>query len=186
MPWCRGVEGSCRSTAKDDHTLPRIWLRPKGTSASTSLASATLWFLTLESPGRSPRGKRLGFTRFPVRAVVRGLSAAENPQSAHAAGQLASFAGSDASIEAIFRKATPPDARFNTAPGARSWEPTIVLGRGYKIGRKEAISSKDQIVLDADVLLALSFPILDHNHEFYDIQLQIHAQCVIEGGKIVV
>jgi acetyltransferase-like isoleucine patch superfamily enzyme len=35
-------------------------------------------------------------------------------------------------------------------------------------------------------LLAPSVLIMDHNHEFYDTELPIHAQGITEGGKIVI
>jgi acetyltransferase-like isoleucine patch superfamily enzyme len=79
-----------------------------------------------------------------------------------------------------------PDAWLNIAPGSRSSESKIVLGRGCRIGRRATISSRNQIILEADVLLAPSVLIMDHNHEFYDTELPIHAQGVTEGGKIVI
>jgi acetyltransferase-like isoleucine patch superfamily enzyme len=79
-----------------------------------------------------------------------------------------------------------PDVWFNTAPGSNSSEPKIVLGPGCKIGRRATISSRNQIVLEADVLLAPSVLIMDHAHEFSDTEQPIHAQGVTEGGKIVI
>jgi acetyltransferase-like isoleucine patch superfamily enzyme len=79
-----------------------------------------------------------------------------------------------------------PDAWFTVVPGSESSEPKIVLGRGCRIGRRASLSSRNQIVLEADVLLAPSVLIMDHNHEFYDTQTPIHAQGVTEGGKIVI
>jgi acetyltransferase-like isoleucine patch superfamily enzyme len=78
------------------------------------------------------------------------------------------------------------DVWFNIAPGSEGKEPKIVLGPGCKIGRRATLSSRNQIILEADVLLAPSVLIMDHNHEFYDTQLPIHAQGVTEGGKIVI
>ncbi len=65
-------------------------------------------------------------------------------------------------------------------------EPKIVLRSGCKIGRRATLSSRNRIVLEADVLLAPSVLIMDHNHEFYDTQRPIHAQGVTEGGKIFI
>ena len=78
------------------------------------------------------------------------------------------------------------DVWLNTAPGSESPESKIVLGRGCKIGRRATISSRNQIILEADVLLAPSVLIMDHNHEFNDTELPIHAQGVTQGGKIVI
>ncbi|MBZ5503745.1 MAG: acyltransferase [Acidobacteriia bacterium] len=79
-----------------------------------------------------------------------------------------------------------PDVWLNTAPGSGSSASKIVLGRGCKIGRRTTISSRNQIILEADVLLAPSVLLMDHNHEFNDTELPIHAQGVTEGGKIVI
>jgi acetyltransferase-like isoleucine patch superfamily enzyme len=79
-----------------------------------------------------------------------------------------------------------PDVWFNIAPGSEGRAPKIVLGPGCKIGRRATLSSRNQIVLEADVLLAPSVLIMDHNHEYYDTELPIHAQGVTEGGKIMI
>jgi acetyltransferase-like isoleucine patch superfamily enzyme len=78
------------------------------------------------------------------------------------------------------------DVWLNVAPGSESPEPKIVFGPGCKIGRRASISGRNRIFLEADVLLAPSVLIMDHNHEFYDTELPIHAQGVTEGGKIVI
>ena len=77
-----------------------------------------------------------------------------------------------------------PDVWLNVAPGSASPEPKIVLGKGCGIGRRSTISSKNQIVVEDDVLFAPSVLIMDHNHEFSDITRPIHVQGVTEGGKI--
>jgi acetyltransferase-like isoleucine patch superfamily enzyme len=79
-----------------------------------------------------------------------------------------------------------PDVWFNTAADTGTPEPKIVLGNGCKIGRRATLSSRNQIILEADVLLAPSVLIMDHNHEFYDTEVPIHAQGVTPGGKIVI
>ena len=76
------------------------------------------------------------------------------------------------------------DVWLNIAPGPSNPEPKIVLGKGCGIGRRSTISSKNQIVLEDDVLFAPSVLIMDHNHEFSDITRPILAQGVTEGGKI--
>jgi acetyltransferase-like isoleucine patch superfamily enzyme len=47
-------------------------------------------------------------------------------------------------------------------------EPKIVIGGGCAIGRRCTISARNQIILEADVLLAPSVFITDHNHELSD------------------
>jgi acetyltransferase-like isoleucine patch superfamily enzyme len=79
-----------------------------------------------------------------------------------------------------------PDVWLNIGDSSNSSEPKIVLGSGCKIGRRSTISSKNQIVLEADVLLAPSVLIMDHNHEFSDTEIPIHAQGVTEGGRITI
>jgi acetyltransferase-like isoleucine patch superfamily enzyme len=79
-----------------------------------------------------------------------------------------------------------PDVWLNVVAGSSSLEPKIVLGRGCKIGRRSTISSRNQIILQPDVLLAPSVLIMDHNHEFSNTDLPIHAQGVTEGGRITI
>jgi acetyltransferase-like isoleucine patch superfamily enzyme len=79
-----------------------------------------------------------------------------------------------------------PDVWLNIAAAGGSSEPKIVLSSGCKIGRRSTISSRNQIVLEEDVLLAPSVLIMDHNHEFSDIERPIHAQGVTQGGKITI
>jgi acetyltransferase-like isoleucine patch superfamily enzyme len=62
----------------------------------------------------------------------------------------------------------------------------IVLGKGCRIGRRSTISSKNYIELGDDVLLAPSVLIMDHNHQYADVDLPIHAQGVTEGGRIII
>jgi acetyltransferase-like isoleucine patch superfamily enzyme len=79
-----------------------------------------------------------------------------------------------------------PDVWINIVAAVASSEPKVVLGSGCKIGRRSTISSRNQIILEEDVLLAPSVLIMDHNHEFTDIERPIHAQGVTEGGKITI
>jgi acetyltransferase-like isoleucine patch superfamily enzyme len=78
------------------------------------------------------------------------------------------------------------DVWLNVAPGSQSPEPKIILGKGCKIGRRSNISSRNRVVLEDDVLLAPSVLIMDHNHEYSDPTLPIHAQGVTEGGRITI
>ena len=64
--------------------------------------------------------------------------------------------------------------------------PRIILGAGCKIGRRSTISAKNRIELGADVLLAPSVLIMDHNHEYQDPTLPISAQGTTEGGTILI
>jgi acetyltransferase-like isoleucine patch superfamily enzyme len=65
-------------------------------------------------------------------------------------------------------------------------EPSIVLGNRCKIGRRSVISAKNCICLEADVLLAPSVLIMDHNHEYSDVNFPIHAQGTTRGGRITI
>jgi acetyltransferase-like isoleucine patch superfamily enzyme len=78
-----------------------------------------------------------------------------------------------------------PDVWLNIAPGSDK-SAKIVLGNGCKIGRRSTISCRNQIVLEEDVLLAPSVLIMDHAHEFSDIEQPIHAQGVTGGGRVFI
>lgn len=79
-----------------------------------------------------------------------------------------------------------PDVWINVVGGSQDTEPKIVIGSGSGIGRRSTISARNRIVLEADVLLAPSVLIMDHNHEFSDIAKPIHAQGVTSGGRIFI
>lgn len=79
-----------------------------------------------------------------------------------------------------------PDVWLNAAEDSPSLEPAIILGDGCKIGRRSVISAKNRICLEADVLLAPAVLIMDHNHEYSDINLPIHAQGTTPGGRITI
>ncbi len=79
-----------------------------------------------------------------------------------------------------------PHVWLNVVGDAGRDQPRIVLGKGCKIGRRSTISSSDRIVLQEDVLLGPSVLIMDHNHEFANTELPIHAQGVREGGRITI
>jgi acetyltransferase-like isoleucine patch superfamily enzyme len=79
-----------------------------------------------------------------------------------------------------------PDVWLNVEGHAESRAPRIVLGEGCKIGRRSTISAKKSIRLEEDVLLAPSVLIMDHNHEFSDIERPIHDQGVSVGGEITI
>jgi acetyltransferase-like isoleucine patch superfamily enzyme len=79
-----------------------------------------------------------------------------------------------------------PDVWLNVVGGSQTSEPKIVIGKGSGIGRRSTISARNRIVLEADVLLAPSVLIMDHNHEFSDVDKPIHAQGVTSGGRIFI
>jgi acetyltransferase-like isoleucine patch superfamily enzyme len=79
-----------------------------------------------------------------------------------------------------------PHVWINVSSGPENGEPKIVLGNGCNIGRRSMISAKNQIVLEADVLLSPSVLIMDHSHEFRSPELPITAQGLTEGGRILV
>lgn len=79
-----------------------------------------------------------------------------------------------------------PEVWLNVAEDSSSSEPAIILGDGCKIGRRCMISAKNCICLEADVLLAPSVLIMDHNHEYSDVNLPIHAQGTTPGGRITI
>src|SRR5437762_5445691 len=75
-----------------------------------------------------------------------------------------------------------PDVWLNVAPVPAGQQAEIMLGNGCQIGRRSTISCRNRIILEADVLLAPSVLIMDHSHEFGNIELPIHAQGVTSGG----
>jgi len=58
-----------------------------------------------------------------------------------------------------------PDVWLDVIPGTKNSEPKIVLRSGCAIGRRCTISAKNQVILEADVLLAPSVLIRDHKEE---------------------
>jgi UDP-3-O-[3-hydroxymyristoyl] glucosamine N-acyltransferase len=79
-----------------------------------------------------------------------------------------------------------PHVWLNIVVDSGPVRPKLVLGNGCQIGRRSTISAKNYIELEADVLLAPGVYIMDHNHEYSDPTLPIHAQGVTEGGRIVI
>jgi acetyltransferase-like isoleucine patch superfamily enzyme len=78
------------------------------------------------------------------------------------------------------------DVWLNVAPGSESSGAKIVLGSGCEIGRRSSISARNRIILEADVLLAPSVLIMDHNHEYSDVEKPIRRQGVTRGGRIFI
>jgi acetyltransferase-like isoleucine patch superfamily enzyme len=79
-----------------------------------------------------------------------------------------------------------PQVWLNIVEGPEPIETKLQLGNGCSIGRRSTISARRYISLEADVLLAPGVLIMDHNHEYSDPHLPIHAQGVTEGGRIVI
>jgi acetyltransferase-like isoleucine patch superfamily enzyme len=79
-----------------------------------------------------------------------------------------------------------PDVWLNTVFGSEISGPKIVLGRGCRLGRRSTISARNYIELGDDVLLAPSVLIMDHNHQYSDPDIPIHAQGVTAGGRIII
>jgi acetyltransferase-like isoleucine patch superfamily enzyme len=77
-----------------------------------------------------------------------------------------------------------PGIWLNVPPESTSPGPQIVLGRGCKIGRRCTISAKNRITLGENVLFAPAVLLMDHNHEFSDINRPIYEQGLTEGGSI--
>jgi acetyltransferase-like isoleucine patch superfamily enzyme len=77
-----------------------------------------------------------------------------------------------------------PEVWVNVEGNIDSGNPAIRLGSGCRIGRRSVISAKNQIALEDDILLAPGVLIMDHNHEYSDPALPIHAQGTTAGGKI--
>jgi acetyltransferase-like isoleucine patch superfamily enzyme len=78
------------------------------------------------------------------------------------------------------------DIWLNALPTSDSNGPKIVLGNGCRIGRRSSISARNRIVLEENVLFAPQVFIMDHNHEFSDIDVPIRDQGVTQGGRITI
>jgi hypothetical protein len=79
-----------------------------------------------------------------------------------------------------------PDVWLNVVPGPTGTEPKITLGDHCGIGRRSMISAKNQIILEDHVLFAPAVLIMDHNHEFSNINVPIMDQGVNDGGRILI
>jgi len=96
------------------------------------------------------------------------------------------YRGGSKYIELADQVYLAPDVWLNVVFGAESPGPKIVLGRGCRIGRRSTISSSNYVELGDDVLLAPSVLIMDHNHQYSDPNVPIHAQGVTDGGRIII
>lgn len=78
------------------------------------------------------------------------------------------------------------DVWLNAVPTSDTFGPKIMLGNNVKIGRRCSISARNQIILEDSVLFGPQVLIMDHNHEFANIEVPIREQGVTEGGRIVI
>jgi acetyltransferase-like isoleucine patch superfamily enzyme len=78
------------------------------------------------------------------------------------------------------------DVWLNVITQVEGVKPRITLGPGCKIGRRTTISSRNRIILEEDVMTAPSVLIMDHNHEYSDIDKPISEQGVTAGGTITI
>jgi acetyltransferase-like isoleucine patch superfamily enzyme len=79
-----------------------------------------------------------------------------------------------------------PGVWIDVAPGSPDAEPKVVIGSGCAIGRRSTISARNQIILEADVLLAPSVLIMDHNRESSSLEKPIDAPGAPGGGRIFI
>jgi abequosyltransferase len=75
---------------------------------------------------------------------------------------------------------------IDVEPGSPGPEPKIVIGNGCAIGRRCTILARNQIVLEADVLLGPSVLIMDHEHECSNLEKPVHAPGFAPGGRIFI
>ena len=79
-----------------------------------------------------------------------------------------------------------PDVWLNIVSENEGSDAKLVIGRGCRIGRRCTISAKNYIELGKDILLAPSVLIMDHNHQYRDVNAPIHAQGTTGGGRIII
>jgi acetyltransferase-like isoleucine patch superfamily enzyme len=79
-----------------------------------------------------------------------------------------------------------PDVWINVDMEETGSTPKVRLEDGCKIGRRTTISCKNRITLERDVLTAPSVLIMDHNHEYSDVNKAISEQGVTSGGTITI
>jgi acetyltransferase-like isoleucine patch superfamily enzyme len=78
-----------------------------------------------------------------------------------------------------------PDVWLNVVDGPETGA-KIVLGKNCGIGRRSTISARNYIEFGEDVLLGPAVLVMDHNHEYSDPSVPIHAQGVNDGGRIII
>jgi acetyltransferase-like isoleucine patch superfamily enzyme len=78
------------------------------------------------------------------------------------------------------------DVWLNAVPTSDSFGPKIILGNNVKIGRRCSISARNQITLEDSVLFGPQVLIMDHNHEFSNVEVPIREQGITDGGRITI
>jgi len=78
-----------------------------------------------------------------------------------------------------------PGVWIDVVPGSPDPKPKIVIGNGCAIGRRSTISARNRIVLEADVLLAPSVLIMDHDPQVSDHRLS-NTVGDATGGEIFI
>src|SRR5665213_16149 len=78
------------------------------------------------------------------------------------------------------------DVWLNAVPTSDSFGPKIMLGNNVKIGRRCSISARNQIILEESVLFGPQVLIMDHNHEFSNVEMPIREQGITTGGRIII
>src|SRR5579863_5626873 len=63
-------------------------------------------------------------------------------------------------------------------------QPAIIIDEGCGIGRRSVISARNQIHVGRNTILGPSALVMDHNHEFEDVNKPIGSQGMTEGGTI--
>ena len=76
------------------------------------------------------------------------------------------------------------DAWLNVATDEPTGDPTIVIDDGCQISYGSVISGKNRIHLESFVNVAQQVQILDHNHEYEDLDVPIIKQGITKGGTI--
>jgi abequosyltransferase len=89
-----------------------------------------------------------------------------------------------------------PGVWIDVPAGSPGPEPKVVIGNGCSIGRRCTISARNQVVLEADVLLGPSVLIMDHNHEFSNsefpnmgfpnMDMPVHGRDAASGGRVFI
>ena len=75
-------------------------------------------------------------------------------------------------------------AWLNVATDDPTGEPTIVIDDNCVIASGSILSARNRIHLERDVNVAQQVLIMDHNHEYEDIEVPIIEQGITEGGTI--
>jgi abequosyltransferase len=78
------------------------------------------------------------------------------------------------------------DCWINAVAADTNPAPSIIVGNGCRIGRRNVISARNLIQIEEDVLFAPSVLLMDHSHQYSDANLPIHAQGLTGSGTIVV